>query len=96
MATATHTHDDHGHGHDHAPGFFKRWFYSTSHKDIGILYLIFAVAAAFVGIGLSLLMRIELQSPGMQIFADGQSWNVAVTAHGVIMVFYVIMPAMIT
>ncbi|MDQ1078441.1 cytochrome c oxidase subunit I [Pseudoroseomonas cervicalis] len=99
MATASHTHDSHGHGdhghHDHKPGFVARWFFSTNHKDIGILYLIFAVAAAFVGVGLSLLMRIELQTPGMQIFADGQAWNVAVTAHGVVMVFYVIMPALI-
>ncbi|MBO1076385.1 cytochrome c oxidase subunit I [Roseomonas marmotae] len=96
MATASHTHEHDGPGHhDHAPGFWKRWFYSTSHKDIGILYLIFAVAAAIVGIGLSFLMRLELQSPGMQFFADGQMWNVAVTAHGVIMVFFVIMPALI-
>ncbi|MFC4168250.1 cytochrome c oxidase subunit I [Teichococcus aestuarii] len=100
MATASHTHDNHGHGdhhghHDHTPGFVARWFFSTNHKDIGILYLIFAVVAAFVGVGLSLLMRIELQSPGMQIFADGQAWNVAVTAHGVVMVFFVIMPALI-
>jgi cytochrome c oxidase subunit 1 len=98
MATASHTHDTDGHGHhdhDHTPGFWRRWFFSTSHKDIGILYLIFAVAASVVGIGLSLLMRIELQQPGMQIFADGQAWNVAVTAHGVVMVFFVIMSALI-
>lgn len=99
MATASHTHDTHGHGdhghHDHTPGFVARWFFSTNHKDIGILYLIFAVAAAFVGVGLSLLMRLELQAPGMQFFASGQAWNVAVTAHGVVMVFFVIMPALI-
>ncbi|HWX47371.1 MAG TPA: cytochrome c oxidase subunit I [Roseomonas sp.] len=96
MATASHTHDEHGHGHhDHTPGFVARWFFSTNHKDIGILYLIFAVFAGCIGVGLSLLMRMELQSPGMQIFADGQAWNVAVTAHGVVMVFYVIMPALI-
>jgi cytochrome c oxidase subunit 1 len=99
MATASHTHDTthgdpHGH-HDHTPGFVARWFFSTNHKDIGILYLIFAVVAALVGVGLSVLMRIELQTPGMQIFADGQAWNVAVTAHGVIMVFFVVMPALI-
>ncbi|MFC7737142.1 cytochrome c oxidase subunit I [Roseomonas sp. GCM10028921] len=89
-------HDTHGHdAHNHAPGFLARWFFSTNHKDIGTLYIIFSVVAAFVGVGLSMLMRLELQTPGMQFFADGQMWNVAVTAHGVVMVFYVVMPALI-
>ena len=48
-----------------------------------------------IGVGLSVLMRIELQHPGMQIFADGQMWNAIVTAHGLIMVFFVVMPALI-
>ncbi|WP_019012669.1 cytochrome c oxidase subunit I [Elioraea tepidiphila] len=92
MATAdAHAHDH----HDHKPGFVARWLFSTNHKDIGTLYLIFSVVAAFIGGFMSVLMRLELQNPGMQYFADGQSWNVIVTAHGLIMVFFVVMPAMI-
>ena len=93
MATASHAHhDDH---HDHKPGFVSRWFFSTNHKDIGTLYIIFALVAAVVGIGISLLMRIELMYPGMQIFSDGQMWNAYISAHGLIMVFFVVMPALI-
>ena len=93
MATASHAHhDDH---HDHKPGFVSRWFFSTNHKDIGTLYIIFALVAAVVGIGISLLMRLELMYPGMQIFSDGQMWNAYISAHGLIMVFFVVMPALI-
>ncbi|MDI3306589.1 MAG: cbb3-type cytochrome c oxidase subunit I, partial [Acetobacteraceae bacterium] len=97
MATATDAHGhSHGHDHhDHKPGFVARWLFSTNHKDIGTLYLIFSAFAACIGVGLSVLMRIELQEPGMQIFADGQMWNAFVTAHGVVMVFFVVMPALI-
>jgi cytochrome c oxidase subunit 1 len=94
MSSATDAH--HGHdAHDHKPGFVARWLFSTNHKDIGTLYIIFSLVAALIGVGLSALMRIELQSPGMQIFADGQMWNAYVSAHGLIMVFFVIMPALI-
>lgn len=93
MATASHAHhDDH---HDHKPGFISRWFFSTNHKDIGTLYIIFSLVAAVVGIGISLLMRLELMYPGMQIFSDGQMWNAYISAHGLIMVFFVVMPALI-
>jgi cytochrome c oxidase subunit 1 len=93
MATASHAHhDDH---HDHKPGFVSRWFFSTNHKDIGTLYIIFSLVAALVGIGISLLMRLELMYPGMQIFSDGQMWNAYISAHGLIMVFFVVMPALI-
>ena len=86
----------HEHGHDHhVPGFVHRWFYSTNHKDIGTLYLIFSVIAGLIGGLFSVIMRLELQSPGMQIVADGQVWNVLITAHGLIMVFFVVMPALI-
>jgi cytochrome c oxidase subunit 1 len=92
MATAeAHAHDH----HDHKPGFVQRWLFSTNHKDIGTLYLIFSVVAAFIGGFMSVLMRLELHNPGMQYFADGQGWNVIVTAHGLVMVFFVVMPAMI-
>ena len=94
MATATDAHHDHAH-HDHKPGFVARWLFSTNHKDIGTLYLVFSVVAAFIGVGISVAMRAELQNPGMQIFSDGQSWNAWVSAHGLIMVFFVVMPALI-
>src|ERR687890_133252 len=94
MAYAADAHS--GHDHDHgAPPFFRRWFYSTNHKDIGTLYLIFAFSAGLVGAFLSFAMRVELQEPGLQIFANPQSYNVFVTGHGLIMVFFLVMPALI-
>jgi cytochrome c oxidase subunit 1 len=91
--------DAHAH-HDHKPGFFLRWFCSTNHKDIGTLYLLFAVIAGIIGALFSLIMRLELQDPGVQYLLtggepDGQLWNVIITAHGLIMVFFVVMPALI-
>ena len=90
-STAYAAHDD----HDHAPSFFKRWFLSTNHKDIGTLYLLFAIVAGLIGGFLSVMMRLELQHPGMQYFADEGVYNVFVTGHGLIMVFMMVMPAMI-
>ena len=81
--------------HDHKPGFIKRWFFSTNHKDIGTLYIIFAILAGLVGGFFSLLMRAELAAPGLDVVADGQVWNVIITAHGLLMVFFVVMPALI-
>ncbi len=85
-------HDDH---HDHKPGFFMRWFCSTNHKDIGTLYIIFSIMAGLIGGAFSMMMRAELQDPGMQFVTDGQMWNVWITAHGLIMVFFVVMPGLI-
>ena len=81
--------------HDHKPGFFKRWFYSTNHKDIGTLYLVFALISGVVGGALSVAMRMELQEPGLQIFANPHTFNVFTTAHGLIMIFFMVMPALI-
>ncbi|CAN0545464.1 unnamed protein product, partial [Laminaria digitata] len=101
MADA-HAHtDDHAHDDHHAPKGLKRWFFSTNHKDIGTMYLTFSIIAGLIGGMFSILMRLELQDPGMQWFlnadgsADGHFWNVVITAHGLIMVFFVVMPAMI-
>jgi cytochrome c oxidase subunit 1 len=99
---AGHALDDH-HDADHKPGFFARWVMSTNHKDIGTLYLIFAIFAGIVGGAISGLMRAELAQPGIQFlesWAGGYDaglhmWNVLITAHGLIMVFFMVMPAVI-
>jgi cytochrome c oxidase subunit I len=106
-------HDAH-HNADHKPGFFARWFMSTNHKDIGTLYLIFAIIAGIIGGTISGLMRAELAQPGIQYLETWANvihslvgapaatldesrhlWNVLITAHGLIMVFFMVMPAMI-
>ncbi|MBB4633473.1 cytochrome c oxidase subunit I [Sphingosinicella soli] len=106
--TAAHydAHGDHAQHHDdhHMPGFFARWFLSTNHKDIGTLYLIFAIIAGIIGGAISGVMRLELAEPGMQylpgwvggnVDAAYHMWNAFITAHGLIMVFFMVMPAMI-
>ena len=80
---------------DHKPDFVKRWLMSTNHKDIGTLYLILAIIAAVIGGAMSWMIRLELMEPGIQYIEDFQFYNVLVTAHGFLMVFFVVMPAMI-
>ncbi|WP_421952558.1 cytochrome c oxidase subunit I [Pelagibacterium sp.] len=109
MAHAEAAHSDAAHG---TPAGWKRWVYSTNHKDIGVLYLIFAIIAGIVGGALSGFMRWELAEPGIQIFpglaqmvygvggdasidAGKHMFNVFTTAHGLIMVFFMVMPAVI-
>ncbi|MED5288160.1 MAG: cytochrome c oxidase subunit 1, partial [Pseudomonadota bacterium] len=81
--------------HHSNPSGWKRWVYSTNHKDIGTMYLIFAIVSGIVGGVLSLFMRLELQQPGLQIFGDPHVYNVFTTGHGLIMIFFMVMPAMI-
>ncbi len=81
---------------DQAPSFFKRYFFSTNHKDIGVLYLVFAIIAGLIGGIFSLLIRMELAEPGMQILGDDyQQYNVWITANGLLMILFMIMPAMV-
>src|SRR5450432_4447316 len=110
MAELTHG-DDHGgpghaapghggygqdaHAHDHKPSFVQRWLFSTNHKDIGTLYLIFAVIGGTLGGILSEIMRAQLQFPNNHIVTSGQEWNTIITSHGLLMIFFSVMPALI-
>ena len=101
----------HGHEEHDRRGFFTRWFMSTNHKDIGILYLFTAGAVGFVSVAFTVYMRMELMEPGVQymclegarLFAagpgdectsNGHLWNVLITAHGITMMFFVVIPAL--
>jgi cytochrome c oxidase subunit 1 len=85
----------HDESHGSTPYGILRWLNSTNHKDIGTMYLLFAIMGGLVGGFLSVMMRMELQEPGLQYFANGHMFNVFVTGHGLIMVFFTVMPAMI-
>jgi cytochrome c oxidase subunit 1 len=93
MAAAGITHETH-HTSDHPIGW-RRYVYSTNHKDIGTMYLVFALVAGFIGGALSIGMRMELQQPGLQIFPNSHAYDVFTTAHGLIMIFFMVMPALI-
>ena len=100
------------HGAHAIPTGWRRYLYATNHKDIGTLYILFAIVAGFIGGGMSFLMRMELQEPGIQVFnvlaqvLEGATpdtatdvakhlYNVMITSHGLIMIFFVVMPALI-
>lgn len=81
--------------HDHKPTGWKRWLLSTNHKDIGTMYIIFSIFAGLIGGLFSLLFRIQLAVPGSDFLGgDHQLYNVLISAHGIIMVFFMIMPAL--
>ena len=100
------------HGHDHIDerGFFTRWFMSTNHKDIGILYLIVSAFVGFISVAFTIYMRLELMNPGVQYMCmegarfiadanatctpNGHLWNVLITGHGILMMFFVVIPAL--
>ena len=101
----------HGHGgHHDTRGFFTRWFMSTNHKDIGVLYLFTAGIVGLISVCFTVYMRMELQHPGVQymclegarLIADasqpctpnGHLWNVMITYHGILMMFFVVIPAL--
>jgi hypothetical protein len=70
--------------------WFERWFLSSNAKDIGVLYLIYALFAGLIGTAFSVLIRLELSGPGVQYIADNQLYNSIITAHAIIMIFFMV------
>ena len=75
--------------------WIERWFLSSNAKDIGILYLIFAIFSGLLGTAFSVLIRMELSGPGVQYIGDNQLYNSIITAHALLMIFFMVMPALI-
>ncbi|HXL47358.1 MAG TPA: cytochrome c oxidase subunit I [Xanthobacteraceae bacterium] len=92
MATMVKAHGEDQQDHPHG---WRRYLYSTNHKDIGTMYLVFALVGGLVGGVLSIGIRLELMHPALQFFHDAHMFNVFTTAHGLIMIFFMVMPAMI-
>jgi cytochrome c oxidase subunit 1 len=84
------THDDHD--HHHAPTGWRRWVFSTNHKDIGTMYLFFALFMLFLGGAMAMVIRAELFQPGLQ-FVSPEFYNNMFTNHALIMIFGMVMPA---
>ena len=70
--------------------WFERWFLSTNAKDIGTLYLMFALFSGLLGTAFSVLIRMELSGPGVQYIADNQLYNSIITAHAILMIFFMV------
>src|ERR1700754_1937525 len=95
-AAAFDAHAAHGDHEEHAiPHGWRRFAYSTNHKDIGTMYLVFAIMAGLIGGLMSMGIPGGLMFSGVQIFHQTHEYNVFVTAHGLIMIFFMVMPAMI-
>ncbi len=101
MATNYTAHDAHGtdaahadHHGEHKQSFFQRWFYSTNHKDIGTLYLVFALVMFFIGGSMALVIRAELFQPGLQL-VEPEFFNQMTTMHALVMIFGAVMPAFV-
>ncbi|PNS08912.1 cytochrome c oxidase subunit I [Solilutibacter silvestris] len=96
--SATHPAVDHDHHddahHGHTQSFVERWFFSTNHKDIGTLYLLFAFVMSIIGAALSVGIRAELMQPGLQYFKP-ETFNQLTTMHALVMIFGAIMPAFV-
>lgn len=86
--------ENHADNHD-TPYGLRRWLCSTNHKDIGSMYIMFAIFGGLIGGLFSFIFRLELAIPGSQILGGNyQLFNVLITAHALIMVFFMIMPAL--
>src|SRR4051812_30178362 len=101
MSTTADHFDAHGatdhaaHEHEHKLGFVERWFFSTNHKDIGTLYLIFSFVMFIIGAGFSVYIRAELATPGLQMPGGPMFFNQMTTLHALVMIFGGIMPAFV-
>ncbi|HCK81519.1 MAG TPA: cytochrome c oxidase subunit I, partial [Candidatus Competibacteraceae bacterium] len=94
MSTASHA-QDHAHDHDHGPPRgLTRWIFTTNHKDIGTLYLLFSLLMFFVGGSMALVIRAELFQPGLQI-VNPDFFNQMTTMHALVMIFGAVMPAFV-
>src|SRR3954470_7980362 len=93
-AIPVHGHEAHDE-HDHKPhGFLHRWLFTTNHKDIGTLYLVFSLTMFFIGGSMAMVIRAELFKPGMQL-VQPEFFNEMTTMHALIMIFGAVMPAFV-
>jgi len=88
------THDQHDDHHGAPKNFFQRWCMSTNHKDIGTLYLVFALTMFFIGGSFAMVIRAELFKPGLQL-VQPYFFNEMTTMHALVMIFGAIMPAFV-